>query len=377
MDSNTTQSSSDEQSQSSKQEAKNSFTIVAIGASAGGLEAITQLLKHLSPTTGMAFIYVQHLSPDHKSMLTPLLSKVTKMAVQDIDDMEKMEPNNVYIIPYNKVIEVTDGHIKLIPRPSSKTFIHTIDVLFSSLAQTHKENVIGIVLSGSANDGTQGLKEIKCAGGITFAQDESAKFGSMPQSAIAEGVVDFVLSPKEISSKLNWMSKHPFLKPSTLKKVPENDIENNNAELKIILQVLLKVKHVDFSHYKMNTIKRRMIRRMMINKIKTLSLYAEYIQQKNNEIDLLYQDLLINVTDFFRDPDAFQYLQSDLFPRLITGKLPGETLRVWVAACATGEEVYSIAMLLMEMKESEMNNFSFQIFATDLSPDAIAEARLG
>jgi len=358
-------------------EPKNPFTVVAIGASAGGLEAITQLLQHLSPTTGMAFIYVQHLSPDHKSMLTPLLSKVTKMVVQDIDNMEKMEPNNVYIIPYNKVIEVTDGHIKLIPRPSPKTFVLSIDVLFTSLAQTHKENVVGIVLSGSANDGTQGLKEIKQAGGITFAQDKSAKFGSMPQSAITAGVVDFILSPKEISNKLNWMSKHPFLKPTKLKKVPEDDIENNNPELKIILQILLKVKHVDFSHYKMNTIKRRMIRRMMINKIKTLKLYAEFIQLKNNEIDSLYQDLLINVTDFFRDTDAFQHLKTNLLPRLIQSKLPGETLRIWVAACATGEEVYSIAMILLEMKESKTNPLPFQLFATDLSPEAIAEARLG
>jgi two-component system CheB/CheR fusion protein len=270
------------------------------------------------------------------------------MVVQDIDDMEKMEPNNVYVIPYNKVIEVTDGHIKLIPRPSPKTFVLSIDVLFTSLAQTHKENVIGIVLSGSANDGTQGLKSIKQAGGITFAQDDSAKFSSMPKSAIAEGVVDFVLSPKEISNKLNWMSKHPLIKPCKLKVAPEDDIENNNPELKIILQILLKVKHVDFSHYKMNTIKRRMIRRMMINKIKTLKLYAEFIQLKNNEIDLLYQDLLINVTDFFRDADAFEHLKTNLLPRLIQSKLAGDTLRMWVAACATGEEVYSIAMLLLK-----------------------------
>ena len=367
----------EEPSQTTKQIKKSSFTVVAIGASAGGLEAITQLLQQLSPTTGMAFIYVQHLSPDHKSMLTPLLSKVTKMVVQDIDNMEKMEPNNVYIIPYNKVIEVTDGHIKLIPRPSPKTFVLTIDVLFTSLAQTHKENVIGIVLSGSANDGTQGLKDIKQAGGITFAQDDSAKFGSMPQSAIAAGVVDFILSPKEIANKLNWMSKHPSLKPSKLKKAPEDTIDNNNPELKTMLQILLKLKHVDFSHYKMNTIKRRIIRRMMINKIDTLKLYAEFIQLKNNEIDLLYQDLLINVTDFFRDTDAFQNLKTNLLPRLIQSKLPGETLRIWVAACATGEEVYSIAMILMEIKENNASHLPYQIFATDLSPEAIAEARMG
>lgn len=356
---------------------KNPFTVVAIGASAGGLEAITQLLENLSPTTGMAFIYVQHLSPDHKSMLTPLLSKATKMLVQDIDNMEKMEPNNVYVIPYNKVIEVTDGHIRLSPRPKEKTYILSIDVLFSSLAETHKENVIGIILSGSNTDGTRGLYEIKSAGGLTFAQDDSAKFATMPESAIAKGVVDFILSPKEIADKLNWMSKHSFVRPGLVKIAPENEIENNNYHLNKILQILLKEKKVDFSHYKMNTIKRRMIRRMMINKVKTLKLYSELIEQKTNEVDLLYQDLLINVTDFFRDADVFLLLRSSLLPRLIKTKAPGETLRIWVAACATGEEVYSIAMMLLEMKVKITYNIPFQIFGTDLSPKAIAEARTG
>ena len=169
---------------------KSSFTIVAIGASAGGLEAVTELLQNISPTTGMAFIFVQHLSQNHKSLLDLLLAKVTAMEVQVIDNMEKMIPNNVYINPNDKEIEVTDGHIILIPRPINRTSNLSIDVLFSSLAETHKENVIGIVLSGAASDGTRGLKEIKLAGGMTFAQDESAKFSSMPNSAIAEGVVD-------------------------------------------------------------------------------------------------------------------------------------------------------------------------------------------
>ena len=193
----------------------NPFTVVAIGASSGGLEAISLLLQNLSPNTGMAYIVVVHLSPDHKSMLTSLLSKVTDMTVQDIDDMEKMQPDNVYVIPYNKGIEVTDGHIKLVPRSKSGAAI-SIDVLFSSLAETHKENVIGIVLSGSANDGTRGLKEIKEAGGITFAQDDSAKFTSMPHSAIAKGVVDFILSPKDIATELTLMSKHPLIKPNAI-----------------------------------------------------------------------------------------------------------------------------------------------------------------
>ena len=353
------------------------FTVVAIGASAGGLEAITQLLQNLPPTTGMAYIYVQHLSPDHKSMLTPILSKVTSMKVQDIDDMEKMEPDNFYVIPYDKEIEVIDGHIKLLPRLKNRTSNLSIDVLFSSLAETHKENVVGIVLSGSANDGTRGLKEIKLAGGITFAQDDSAKFSSMPNSAIAEGVVDFVLSPKDMAAELVWMSKHPLLKRNLTKPTPEDAIENSNPDLMVILQLLYKQKNVDFSHYKMNTIKRRMLRRMIIHKIKTIDLYASFLLQNNEEVDILYQDLLINVTEFFRDTEAFALLKKTILPRLLKSKVQGDTIRIWVAACATGEEVYSIAMTLLEIQQNKTVQIPFQIFASDLSAEAIAVARSG
>lgn len=353
------------------------FPIVAIGASAGGLEAITSLLQNLSPTTGMAFIYVQHLSPDHKSLLTPILSKATTMAVQDIEDMDKMLPNHVYVMPYNRDIEVTNGHIKLIPRPQNKTSNLSIDVLFSSLAETHKENVVGIVLSGSATDGTRGLKEIKLAGGITFAQDDSAKFGSMPQSAIAEGIVDFILSPQEMARELNWISKHPLVKRILGKSSPEDAIENGNPNLKIILQLIHKGKGVDFSHYKMSTIKRRILRRMLIHKVEALAQYAELLARNPEEIELLYQDLLINVTDFFRDTEAFDFLESTILPRLLSSKEPGDPLRIWVVACATGEEVYSLAMLLFELHNRQNHHITFQIFASDLSARAISIARTG
>lgn len=356
---------------------KHSFTVVAIGASAGGLEAITQLLQNLSPSTGMAYIVVQHLSPDHKSLLAPLLAKITTMKVQEIDDMETIEPNNVYVIPHNKEIEVVDGHIKLLPRKTKRTANLSIDILFASLAETHKENVIGIVLSGNANDGTRGLKEIKQAGGITFAQNDSAKFGSMPQSAIAQGVVDFILSPAEIAQELLWISKSPFIKPDITKQTPEDEIENNNSDLIYILDLLYKAKNVDFSLYKMNTIKRRILRRMLIYKIKTISKYADTITNQPQELETLFQDLLINVTQFFRDHDAFLALKKTIFPNLLKSKSPGETLRIWVPACATGEEVYSIAMTLIEIQLADNSNIPIQIFASDLSADAIAIARTG
>ncbi|MBK9800564.1 MAG: response regulator [Bacteroidetes bacterium] len=352
-----------------------SFTVVAIGASAGGLEAITQFFQHLSPTTGMAFIYVQHLSPDHKSLLPTLLGKATKMKVQEIDDMEKMKPDNVYIIPYNKGIEVLDGHIKLIPR--AKTFTLSIDILFISLASTHKENVIGIILSGTGNDGTEGLNYIKMEGGITFAQDASAKFKSMPQSAINGGMVDFILSPKAIAKKLNWMCAHPLINRTVFKSNPEDAIESSNPYLKQLIQRLDKNKGVDFISYKLNTIKRRVIRRMLLLKMPTLKKYAEFVKQHTSELDLLYHDLLINVTEFFRDPELFVFLKKSIIPRLFKRKTQGEPLRIWVAACATGEEVYSLAMLLFEVQDLHFKNIPFQIFASDLSTDAIATARLG
>ncbi len=356
--------------------ASGTFPVVAIGASAGGLEAMMELLKYLPPDTGMAFIYVQHLSPDHKSMLTEILSKKTKMRVQEIVDMDKIEPNNIFVTPYNKGIEVTDGHLQLIPRSESSTAI-SINTLFTSLAHSQRERVIGIVLSGSGSDGTLGIKEIKQRGGLTFAQDDTAKFTNMPHSAIAAGVVDFILSPKQIALELARLSKHPFVRPNGTKESNENLIDNSDPDLKSILNQLLKVSGVDFSVYKMNTIKRRIIRRMLLYKITTLKQYAKLLTQKNEETDILYQDLLINVTSFFRDTDTHKFLKEDFLPKLLKRKKSGESLRIWVPACATGEEAYSFAMMLLEIQGSQPNNTPIQIFATDLSGFAINKARIG
>lgn len=352
------------------------FPVVAIGASAGGLEAMMELLKYLPSDTGMAFIYVQHLSPDHKSMLTEILSKKTRMIVQEIDDMDKIKPDNLFVIPYNKGIEVTDGHIKLIPRSESSAAI-SIDILFSSLAEAQKERVIGIVLSGSASDGTIGVRAIKHEGGLTFAQDDTAKFTSMPHSAIASGNVDYILSPKDIALELARLSKHPFIKTGGLKNGEEDLIDNLNPDLKTILGQLHKTTGVDFSSYKMNTIKRRIIRRMLLYKITLLKDYAKLLLHKKEEIDILYQDLLINVTTFFRDTDTHKYLKENLFPKLLKRKEAGDSLRIWVPACATGEEAYSIAMMLLEIQESKTSIIPVQIFATDLSVQAINKARNG
>lgn len=363
-------------SRASRASSPSYFPVVAIGASAGGLEAMMELLKYLPSDTGMAFIYVQHLSPDHKSMLTEILSKKTKMKVQEIDDMDKIKPDNVFVIPENKGIEVTDGHIKLIPRSESSSAI-SIDILFSSLAQAQKERVIGIVLSGSASDGTVGIKAIKQHGGLTFAQDDTAKFTSMPHSAIAAGVVDFILSPKAIALELARLSKNPFVITKDQKTNSEDLIDNSNPGLKIILNQLYQTTGVDFSAYKMNTIKRRIIRRMLLYKITSLEKYAKMLSEKNEEIGILYQDLLINVTSFFRDTDTHKYLKGSLFPKLIKSKKGGDSIRIWVPACATGEEAYSIAMIILEIQGGETTDIPVQIFATDLSEEAINKARIG
>ncbi|MCD6017496.1 MAG: domain S-box protein [Bacteroidetes bacterium] len=347
------------------------FPVVAIGSSAGGIKALTSFFKNLPAKTGMAYIIVQHLSKDHESFLTEILSKTTLMRVQEIDDMELMKPDNVYVIPYNKGIEVTDGHIRLIPRDKGGIPV-SIDVLFTSLAETHGKNVIGIILSGNGNDGTKGLRAIKNVGGITFAQDDSAQSGSMPESAIAEGSVDHVLSAREIAKSLAAFSKNKFKEVQTSKEKSLNDLD-----LKKILVTLYNTIHVDFSRYKMTTVKRRINHRIHLCDAKNLKEYAELLEKDKKEVEHLYKDLLINVTSFFRDKDTYQYLKKSFLPALLKKKSPGESLRIWVPACSSGEEAYSIAMMLIELQDRKIQKIPIQIFATDLSEQAIYNARMG
>jgi two-component system, chemotaxis family, CheB/CheR fusion protein len=352
------------------------FPIVAIGASAGGLEAINELLKNLSPITGMAFIFVQHLSPDHKSLLTDILTKSTSMKVREVENKVKIEPNNFYIIPPDKEITVDQMHIFLAPRSKSSKENLPIDVLFSSLAKSHQENVIGIILSGNAGDGTRGMKSIKHEGGITFAQDDSAKYGSMPKTAIGAGVVDLILPPKAIASELNRLSKHPFLKAEGLKRKEFDFIDNNHPDLQYILGKLHQTKGVNFYSFKTQTIKRRIASRILMNNLKNLEDYRKLIDKKNEELDILFQALLINVVGFKYDKTD-EYLEQTLFPKIINEKRTGESCRIWIPECSTGEEAFSLAMILLELQEKHASQIIFQIFATDLNEKAIQKARLG
>ncbi len=352
-----------------------SFPVVAIGCSAGGLEAVIELLNNLTPTTGMAYVLIQHLNPTHESMLPAILSRKTQMKVTQVENKMLMECDHFYIIPADMDMELTDGHFKLEPRQTKPAHM-PIDKFFVSLAEIKGENAIGVVLSGGANDGTLGLKAIREADGLTIVQDESAKFQSMPKSAIAEGVVDLILSPVNIALELIKLGD--YLTSSAVPDIPTTQTtQNDKQELKAIFDQLKNVTQVDFTHYKIASITRRITRRMLLLNIKTIKEFGKHIHDNKKELLLLYNDILINVTKFFRDKDTFKYLRNNLIPHIIQNKLPDEILRIWVPACATGQEVYSIAMILCEVMGTGIAKTSVQIFATDLSQKSIIKARSG
>lgn len=350
--------------------------IVAIGASAGGLEAVSLFLKYLPVNTGMAFFYVQHLSPDHPSNLATILSHSTKMLVQEVKDNLLVERNKVYVCTPNREITLEKGRIKLKPRLTAQLPYLPIDDFFKSLVKSYKESTMGIVLSGNASDGTEGLRAIRDAGGITFAQDSSAKYDSMPKSAIAKNAAIFIMSPKQIARHLVTISKKGFILPGKKSDI-DLRIQSDSPALKTLFSIMYKSTGVDFSYYKLSALKRRLSYRMLHCGIDSLHNYIELLGQKNNETTLLFKDLLINVTSFFRDPIVFRYLKSTFFPKLFKSKGHGQTLRIWVAACSTGEEVYSIAMIIAELRATHAGKIPVKIFASDLSEQVINSARLG
>ena len=352
----------------------NSFPVVGIGASAGGLDAFKKLIKAIPENSGMAYVLVQHLDPRHESMLTDILQKVTQIPVSEITDDVKVEPDHIYIIPSNKILHANDGVLLLKPRPVKDKNIQylPIDLFFTSLAEVHQEHAIGVVLSGTASDGTKGLKAIKDAGGITFAQEETtAAFDGMPSSAIQSGVVDFILSPEEIPQKLLDIKNKVNLSDEEIINSPllENDT------FKQIISLLRIRKGTDFTHYKQTTVRRRILRRIAIAKIEDTAAYLKYLREDKNEQDALYQDLLIPVTAFFRDANVFSSLCENVFPHILNNKESNDPIRIWVAGCSTGEEAYSIAICVKEFLGDRIEKV--QIFATDISEPAIAKARAG
>jgi two-component system CheB/CheR fusion protein len=348
------------------------FPVVAIGASAGGLEAISNFLENVSPDLGMAFIIIQHLSPSHQSILPELLERKTSMRVYKVTDGMHIHPDCVYVIPPNAYMSIVDHRLTLSAVEKHRGGIHSIDYFLSALAPIYQNNAIAIILSGTASDGTEGIRAIKAEGGITFAQDESAKFSGMPENAVNSGYVDFVLSPEKMAAELESLNAFPYTRTATMENGSEME-----QELRKIHLLLFNNLNVDFSNYKQTTITRRILRRMALNKIKELKEYTKVLRENATELDLLYKDLLINVTSFFREPQLYEAFPKRVFPALLKDRKSTEVVRIWVPACSTGEEVYSIAICLFEYMSDQAIISPVQLFATDLSDAAIEKARTG
>ena len=353
------------------------FPIVAIGSSAGGLESLSELLETVPSRPDMAFIVVQHLSAEHESFLSELLGRKTQMSVQTITDGMQVCPDHVYVIPPNTSLTINEDVLHLRERDRERPH-HPADILFISLAEARADTAIGIVLSGGDADGALGVQSIKQQGGITFAQEPtSARFPSMPKNAIDTGCVDFVLRPKEIARELGRLRSHAYLRGPPHQLPEEVRVGLDEETLGRIFRRLRAAHGVDFSHYKRSTIRRRLARRMAVRKVDALREYLGVLEGDAAEVAALYQDFLIRVTHFFRDPQTFDALRSEIFPRLCEGRSAREPLRVWVPGCATGEEVYSIAIVLTEYLGDRLNQFRIQIFGSDLSEGAIEKARAG
>ncbi|MGJ5674206.1 MAG: chemotaxis protein CheB [Nostochopsis sp.] len=353
------------------------FPIVGIVASAGGLEAFTQLLSHLPIDTGMAFVLIQHLDPNQKSLLTEILAKTTQMPVREVQNGTLVEPNHVYIIPPNTKMTLAQGVLQLMPREKRQGKYMPGDAFFISLAAELGSKAISVVLSGSDGDGALGSEAIKAAGGITFAQaEESAQFRQMPNTAIATGNMDFILPPSKIAEELAHIARNPNLNRPIDSQIVAA-LSESEAVLPRIFAILSTATGVDFTHYKQTTLKRRIDRRMLLYKLECLEDYVQYLQNNPDEVQALYYEILISVTSFFRDPEAYQGLKERVLPAISKGKSVDLPIRIWVPGCATGEEVYSIAICLLEFLENVFPKPAIQIFATDINETAIEKARLG
>ena len=342
--------------------------IVGVGASAGGLEAFTALLKELPADSGLALVFAQHLAPAHESMLAEILQRATSMPVAEARDESPLEPNRVYVLPPACSIVLRDGRLRLTPRAEGQH--HPIDHLFESLAASEGHRAIGVVLSGTASDGTAGLAAIKAAGGITFAQDETAMHDGMPRSAIAAGCVDFVLPPASIARELLRIARHPYVAQADTDFSADQDIDQ-------VLDILHRGSGVDFTQYKSNTLRRRILRRIVLQKLASFAEYAHFLRENPREGEALYQDILIGVTDFFRNPEAFEALKTKVFPRIFKDRGRKDPVRVWVLGCSTGEEAYSLAIVLAEYASEAASVAPLTVYATDLNTIGIEKSRTG
>jgi two-component system CheB/CheR fusion protein len=356
-----------------KETKNSSLFIAAIGASAGGLEALQFFFQNIKKEANMAYVVIQHLSPDYKSMMKELLARHTTTPIQVAEDGMLVKANNIYLIPPKKSLSIYHGKLFLDDQQSKGHLHLPIDIFFRSLASDLGSRAIGIVLSGTGSDGTSGVKAIKENGGMIIAQSpESCKFDGMPRSAIQTGLVDYVLEPQDIYEELSNYVKHPFTRDQeSLSSVLEKDSDG----LTRVMLILRDFSGTDFSHYKENTLVRRLERRVSVNRFSTLNEYIDFLRNSDEEKRILYRELLIGVTRFFRDENAFNYIEEKIIPGISCNK-PRE-IRIWSVGCSTGEEVYSIAMMLAKHIEDKKLNCDFKIFATDIDKRAVETAGTG
>ena len=354
------------------------FPIVGIGASAGGLEALELFFAAMPADSGIAFVVIVHLDPTHISIMPELLQKRTKMPVCQVEDGMSVERDHVYVIPPNKSLTILHGALQLLELSHPRSANLPIDSFFRSLAQDQERNAVCIILSGTGTDGTLGVKAIKGGVGMVMAQDEkSAKYEGMPRSAIGTGLVDYVLSPGQMPQQLIKYTKHTaHASQKVAPRIAPTDGPISGTLQKVFVILRARTKH-DFSFYKQNTILRRIERRMNVHQIDDVSNYVRYLQESEREADVLFKELLIGVTSFFRDPEAFEVLRTTALPKLLADKPDDYTIRIWIPGCSSGEEAYSVAMVLCECMEQVGRHFHVQVFGTDLDEAAICVARAG
>jgi two-component system CheB/CheR fusion protein len=347
---------------------REAFFVVGIGASAGGLEAVSALLRRTT-VDGAAFVVVQHLAPNQTSMLTELLGRASLLTVETVADGVAIEPNRVYVTPPNAELAIEAGVLRVITPPLGARPEMPIDAFFRSLAHDRGASAMGVVMSGTGTDGTLGLGAIKAAGGVTFVQEPAtARFDGMPRSALDSGVADFCLAPEAIADEILHVSTHSHIR----RLLPLPQSHDHLLQLGTLLKAAFAI---DLAHYKPNTIERRIQRRMAVHRIERIDDYVRLCRNDRKELEALHNDLLINVTSFFRDVEPFEVLTAEIIPRILEGKKDSDSIRVWVPGCSSGEEAYSIAMCLLEVLEAMAPNVKLQIFATDLDLDAVNQAR--
>ncbi len=350
------------------------FPVVALGASAGGLESLGKFFLNIPPDSGMAFVVVVHLDPQHKTLLPGLLARYTQMATCLAEDGTTIVPNTVYIIPSNREMTICGGQLRLDEKQIERGVRHTIDNFLISLAADAGSRAVAVILSGTGTDGTIGIKDINIAGGVVIAEAEhSAKFTGMPNSAISSGLVDWILPAEAMGEKLLELES----KPSLLRGTEADPTKRIAENLGRIFQLVKRKTGHDFSTYKTNTLIRRIDRRMYINNIATVEDYVALLEQSAGECRALFKEALISVTGFFRDPEAFKWLESEIIPKLFEEHDPARPIRIWLPGCATGEEAYSLAILLKEHADEQQENCKIQIFASDIDQQAIHSARKG